>query len=48
MRRDPDIQAVVEMMEAMDRDTKACTRCSVEKEKLLMDLKQQMEDKKTG
>ena len=45
---DPAIQAVIEMMESMDKDTKDDIRLSVKKEKLLRDLLKQKEDREAG
>lgn len=45
---DSEIQAVIEMMEAMDRDTKKDVRLSVEKEKLLRELLNQRDRQRAG
>lgn len=45
---DPQIEAVIKMMETMDEETKKGVRLGVEKEKLLRELLQQKEDKKAG
>lgn len=45
---DPEIQAVITMMESMDREAKKGVRLGVEKEKLLRELLKQREDRKAG
>lgn len=45
---DPQIDAVIKMMETMDEEGKKGVRTGVEKEKLLRELLQQREEKKAG